>query len=411
MSELKYDYPSKTGIKFNQQLLYPKENLRFTHEKIEFEDSKKHKHKITNVYLTNFRTLIITNDKVYDIPYFFIDKLELKKPLIGKPSICYHNPKEPILLKYTCPYYLKDFYPGNTVYNCSISYPDLVKFYYPKEIIDNVYRNILKIIDEDEFQRKKTLNNNFQSQEIKEVDKIPALGLNRIQLMREQQNLSEKKDLKNAFTNIQSLKQNAEKMINLAEKLRAKLDVSKGDDKEINDILKNIGYINPETKETAGSEYYDKLASQINTYFTDYFNKNQTTKVLSLIDAYCIYNRARGIELISPKDMKQAVNKLKLLPNQKIFLQSLNNEMWVLHSCDYTSDNIIKNINKFMSDNNKNYLTVNDIKKVLNIENMLLFKYLIDDLLINGKLCSDESDIEVNYYMNIINSYQFNYNY
>ena len=109
--------------------------------------------------------------------------------------------------------------------------------------------------------------------------------------------------------------------------------------------------------------------------------------------------------------MKQAVNKLKYLPNQNIYLQSLNNEILVLHSVDYTSDNIIKSLKQFLSDNNKDFLTVNDIKKILNIENMILFKYLIDDLLINGKLCSDESDIEVNYYMNIISPYQFNYNY
>jgi ESCRT-II complex subunit VPS36 len=229
--------------------------------------------------------------------------------------------------------------------------------------------------------------------------------------MREQENIIEKKELKNSFSNIETLKQNAEKMMKLAEKLRAKLDVSKGEDKEINNILKNIGYINPETKEIAGSEFYDKLANQINSYFNDYFNKNKSTKVISLIDAYCIYNRARGIELISPKDMKQAVNKLKYLPNQNIYLQSLNNEILVLHSVDYTSDNIIKSLKQFLSDNNKDFLTVNDIKKILNIENMILFKYLIDDLLINGKLCSDESDIEVNYYMNIISPYQFNYNY
>ena len=413
-SQLKYSYPSKTGIRFNEQLLYPKENRRFTYENIEFEDSMKNKYKITNIYLTNFRTLILTSDKVFDIPNYFLNHLELNKPFIGKPHIIYHIQKEPILLKYTCPFYLKDFYPGNTVYNCSILYPEFVKIFFPKETIDNIYNNLLKLFNEDEIIRKKTLTDNQQLEPIglgKNYDNIQELGLNRIQVMREQQNLKDKKELKNAFSNIQTLKQNAEKMIQLAEKLRAKLDVTKGEEKEINDILKKIGYINPETKETAGSEFYDKLASQINIFFNDYFNKNQSTKVLSLIDAYCIYNRARGIELISPKDMKQAVNKLKLLPNQNIFLKSLKNEIWVLYSSDYTSDNIIKTMKKFMSDNNKDYLTVNDIKKILNIENMILFKYLIDDLLINGKLCSDESDIEVNYYMNIISSYQFNYNY
>ena len=416
MSELKYHYPSKTGIKFNEELLYPHENQRFTYENIEFKDSQKHIYKTSNIFLTNFRTLILTIDGVYDIPYYFINQLELKKPFIGKSKICYHIQKEPILLKLSCPLYLKDFYPGNKIYNCSILYPERINLYFPKDEIDKIYNNLLKIINEEEFslKKKKTLNN-FQSKEQiglgTNYNNYPELGLNRIKIMREQENIIEKKELKNSFSNIETLKQNAEKMMKLAEKLRAKLDVSKGEDKEINNILKNIGYINPETKEIAGSEFYDKLANQINSYFNDYFNKNKSTKVISLIDAYCIYNRARGIELISPKDMKQAVNKLKYLPNQNIYLQSLNNEILVLHSVDYTSDNIIKSLKQFLSDNNKDFLTVNDIKKILNIENMILFKYLIDDLLINGKLCSDESDIEVNYYMNIISPYQFNYNY
>jgi ESCRT-II complex subunit VPS36 len=202
-------------------------------------------------------------------------------------------------------------------------------------------------------------------------------------------------------------------MISLAQQIRAKLGNStqNNESSEINGILSKIGFIDPVTKEVSGSDYYLNLGQQINDYFFKYFTDNPTIKVITLIDAYCIYNRARGIELISPKDMKQAVNKLKYLPNQNIYLQSLNNEILVLHSVDYTSDNIIKSLKQFLSDNNKDFLTVNDIKKILNIENMILFKYLIDDLLINGKLCSDESDIEVNYYMNIISSYQFNYNY
>ena len=90
-SQLKYSYPSKTGIRFNEQLLYPKENRRFTYENIEFEDSMKNKYKITNIYLTNFRTLILTSDKVFDIPNYFLNHLELNKPFIGKPHIIYHN--------------------------------------------------------------------------------------------------------------------------------------------------------------------------------------------------------------------------------------------------------------------------------------------------------------------------------
>ena len=139
--------------------------------------------------------------------------------------------------------------------------------------------------------------------------------------------------------------------------------------------------------------------------------KNPNTKVLTLIDAYCNYNIARKSNVISPKDMKLAVNKLKFLPNKNVFLKSLNNEMLVLHSSEYTNDNILKTFENFLKEKHKNYLSESDLKKILGIDNTLLFKYLIDDLLINGKICADENGIEINYYMNIINSYNFNYQY
>jgi hypothetical protein len=66
---------------------------------------------------------------------------------------------------------------------------------------------------------------------------------------------------------------------------------------EINGVLYSIGFIDPVTKETSGRDYYRDLADQIKLFFIDYFNKNGVG-ILTLIDAYCIYNLARGISII-----------------------------------------------------------------------------------------------------------------
>jgi hypothetical protein len=66
---------------------------------------------------------------------------------------------------------------------------------------------------------------------------------------------------------------------------------------EISQVLSSIGFIDPVTKETSGKDFYHKLGLQMNEYFIDYF-KRSNDKLITLIDAYCIYNRARGISNI-----------------------------------------------------------------------------------------------------------------
>jgi hypothetical protein len=69
---------------------------------------------------------------------------------------------------------------------------------------------------------------------------------------------------------------------------------------EINQVLTSIGFVDPVTRETSGKSYFTDLANQIYVYFTNYFNKEEIG-ILSLIDAYCIYNRSRGISKIIRK--------------------------------------------------------------------------------------------------------------
>lgn len=63
---------------------------------------------------------------------------------------------------------------------------------------------------------------------------------------------------------------------------------------EISQVLSSIGFIDPVTKEVSGRDFYRQLGIQMNEYFTEYFKKSND-KMITLIDAYCIYNRARGV--------------------------------------------------------------------------------------------------------------------
>ena len=51
---------------------------------------------------------------------------------------------------------------------------------------------------------------------------------------------------------------------------------------------------------------------------------------------------------------------------------------------------------------NKEYITLNSFGEITHINNVILSKVLIDEMIEKGFLCTDESDIELRYYYNKI---------
>ena len=61
-------------------------------------------------------------------------------------------------------------------------------------------------------------------------------------------------------------------------------------------------------RDLAGKNYYLELAKEIEKFSFGVLDK--FGGVLALIDIYCMYNRARGTDLISPEDLLIACEKL-----------------------------------------------------------------------------------------------------
>jgi ESCRT-II complex subunit VPS36 len=63
----------------------------------------------------------------------------------------------------------------------------------------------------------------------------------------------------------------------------------------------------------AGNAYHEQLARQFADLLLADNRLRRLGSILTLTDAYCLYNRARGTDLISPEDLLQAATMLRPL--------------------------------------------------------------------------------------------------
>ncbi len=77
--------------------------------------------------------------------------------------------------------------------------------------------------------------------------------------------------------------------------------------------LLSAGISSPVTKEThgSGSTYHKELGKQLSQFLAQPLK--DTGGILTLSDVYCLFNRARGLELVSPDDLINACNTFESL--------------------------------------------------------------------------------------------------
>ena len=70
---------------------------------------------------------------------------------------------------------------------------------------------------------------------------------------------------------------------------------------EIKDLMSELGFTSGVTKSSAGRDFHLQLAREICDYIHPILAKSGG--MLPILDAFTMYNRARGGDLISPSDM------------------------------------------------------------------------------------------------------------
>ncbi|XP_058293928.1 vacuolar protein-sorting-associated protein 36 isoform X4 [Hylobates moloch] len=121
-----------------------------------------------------------------------------------------------------------------------------------------------------------------------------------------------------AFEDLSKLMIKAKEMVELSKSIANKIKDKQGDITEDETIrfksyLLSMGIANPVTRETYGSgtQYHMQLAKQLAGILQ--VPLEERGGIMSLTEVYCLVNRARGMELLSPEDLVNACKMLEAL--------------------------------------------------------------------------------------------------
>jgi len=237
------------------------------------------------------------------------------------------------------------------------------------------------------------------------------LGIGGIILRQERELQSVEKLSKDAVQDMESLMRQAKEVVTMVQRYAGYMaeqssfsdgTISEnGEINEMNEILQEIGIISPVTRYTAGKLYHKELARQIADILLRENRLKRMGGMITLPDAYCLLNKARGTEPVSPDDLYNASKIIDTL-NIGITLKSFDTGVLVLQLDTMSDDNICLSLITM-------YDTLLDIKeqglhaalvaRYLNLsivvakQNLLLAESL-------GYLCRDESSSGTFYFPN-----------
>ncbi|KAF9319586.1 hypothetical protein BG003_008693 [Podila horticola] len=152
--------------------------------------------------------------------------------------------------------------------------------------------------------------------------------------------------LSQAFQDLQGLMDKAAEMVALAETISNRLAKSNTMDNEqtatFKTYLLSMGIAAPVTKDTAGAVFHKELARELVEFILPIVEREGGT--MSLMDVYCVFNRARGVELISPKDLHTACTLFPDL-NLPLRLRKFDSGLLVIQTmARYSDDEVSETI-------------------------------------------------------------------
>lgn len=140
----------------------------------------------------------------------------------------------------------------------------------------------------------------------------------------QQQTASE--TLSTAFDDLNSLMEKAAEMIKLAETIMNKVNrpnntsaaedtLNSSEEKEFQRMIVEMGLTSAVTREMTGGKdrvFIEELARQLAEFCLQLFRRRHTP-LISVAELYCVYNRARGTNLVSPQEIVDAIRQFQPL--------------------------------------------------------------------------------------------------
>jgi len=202
-----------------------------------------------------------------------------------------------------------------------------------------------------------------------------------------------------AFKDLDALIGKAKDMVALAEKFSKKLsdkEISVTDDETVafKSYLLSMGIDNPVTRESHGNRYHQELAKQLASFLDEPLQKEGG--VMTVTDVYCRFNRARGMELVSPDDIYNAAKLFQHL-NLPMRLRKFESGVLVVQSLSQTEEEIVETTTKMVEE--KGSLSCEEFGELLGLAITLAKERLLLSEKA-GKLCRDDTVEGLRFYLN-----------
>uniref|UniRef100_A0A671P2L5 Vacuolar protein-sorting-associated protein 36 n=1 Tax=Sinocyclocheilus anshuiensis TaxID=1608454 RepID=A0A671P2L5_9TELE len=194
----------------------------------------------------------------------------------------------------------------------------------------------------------------------------------------------------------------AKEMVEVSKSIANKIKDKQGDITEDETIrfksyLLSMGIANPVTRETHGSgtQYHIQLAKQLGDILQAPLEERGG--MMALTEVYCLVNRARGMELLSPEDL---VNACKMFESLKLplRLRVFDSGVMVVQLQSHSEEEMIASALDNVSD--KGSLTAEEFAKLLGLSVLLAKERLLLAEKM-GHLCRDDSVEGLRFYPNL----------
>mmetsp|Transcript_18364 Transcript_18364/g.28818 ORF Transcript_18364/g.28818 Transcript_18364/m.28818 type:complete len:472 (-) Transcript_18364:115-1530(-) len=169
-------------------------------------------------------------------------------------------------------------------------------------------------------------------------------------------------------------------------------------------MLENMGMTSALSEKQSGSMYHKQLARQI----VDFLRRNERLDkaggMMTLTDVYCLFNRARGTNMISPDDLLKALDLMKEL-RLGMSRRSFKSGVLVIQDDAFDDAAMAKKLANLASSSMKQKtdvggITVIDVSKTLKIPALLANEQLQSAEQM-GWLCRDSTIEGIRYFPNL----------
>ncbi|XP_048388807.1 vacuolar protein-sorting-associated protein 36 isoform X1 [Stegostoma tigrinum] len=263
------------------------------------------------------------------------------------------------------------------------------------------YRRLSEELSQKRWERI-SVSQPMQSPSRSQTGKVRAAGIVGIERKLEEKRKETDKNISEAFEDLSQLMKKAKEMVDLSKLIANKIKDKQGDISEDETIrfksyLLSMGIANPVTRETHGSgtHYHMQLAKQLVEMLQ--VPVEEQGGMMALTEVYCLTNRARGMELLSPEDLVNACKMFEAL-NLPMRLRIFDSGVMVVQLQSHNEDEMIASAVETVSE--KGFISSEEYAKLMGISVLLAKERLLLAEKV-GHLCRDDSVESLRFYPNL----------